>query len=703
MSKKIELDDSSSSENSPNESKKQKKPIKSPILARMKKGGMQNRLKDLIITQIRMKREKPIDKIYDNCKKEGWINIKFKHKGSYEKVYLILRNDNHCYYFSSKKKIINPKGVINLLDTYFSPREKSKTFQLIHHDSSYLLFKCKTNEEMKEWIKAFRSSVRTISPYIHHKQNRIFITGYCMKEGGSYKSWKKRFIKVTENLFMYYQNEESNNPINTVSLANAVVQIEFNSIQERKVLKIHYPQRRDYLLYPISEKKSEYEKLLEHWYFRIKIQAKKATLEIQKHSRMYLKKEHFYDGYLYISSDSSKATDNWAILNGFLFSWYKTETKLDQPIGMFSCLNLKVTVKKEKNIDHMTLEHPSFKHPVTISASDPIEFETFLETLREVIRKYSILLKQYQNFQKENYLSILQNGKKYLRGYFLIKNNSLLGYQSKSEQTNSLFEIPLKGAQVIPWFNGRRHCEFQIVTPGKKNSKKKKTYKFIANSRKDFDQWVLSLHVAVTKADEIDINKIKILETSKTRLTKTDLVKLRGISEFSDKELNSCYKKFISEYNRGKMNQEMFKNFAHSLNIKVPTSIELLYAGMDRDKNGLIDFEEIVLGLHCLTRGTDEEKCEFAFFCYDTDGKYAVSLNDLWRVVCLLEPSFNFEDEVDPRVSIAFQNLDIDKNGTLELNEFRNASLKGYSFLVEIIPFIKLSKKKRRKSSRAKK
>ncbi|KAJ3442686.1 hypothetical protein M0812_12430 [Anaeramoeba flamelloides] len=709
-SKKIELNDSSSSEDSSNNSGK-KKQMNSPLLARMKPKGMQNRLKDLVVAQIQMKNEDLIEKVHDNCKKEGWIRIKFKHKGSFQKVYVVLRNDHHCYYFSSKKKTINPKGVINLLDTYFYAKEKSKTFQLIHHDSNYLVFKCKTDKETKEWVKAFRSSGRKISPYIHHKQNRTFITGYCMKEGGSYKSWKKRWIKVTENFFMYYQNEEADYPINTISLANAVVQIEFNSMQEKKVLKIHFPKRRDYLLYPVSDNKKEYDDLLQHWYLRIKIQAKKSTLEIQKHSKMYLKKENFYDGYLLISKGSEEPNEHWAILDGFLLSWYKTETKLGEPLDSISCLNLKVTIKKTNDADYMLLEHPSFQRPLTVSASDPIEFETFLETLREVIRKYSILIKQYQNYEKENYLSISENGNKYVRRFFKIKNNHFIGYQSKSDQNSSLIEIPLKGAQIIPWFNGRRHCEFQIKILKNKNNnnsssssssnkQKKKIYKFFANSRKDFDQWILSLHVAVTKADNIDIDKIKILEKSKTRLTKTDLVKLRGISEFSDKELNSLYKKFISEYNRGKMNQEMFKIFAHGLNIKSPTSIELLYFGMDRDKNGLIDFEEIVLGLHCLTKGTDEEKCEFAFFCYDADGKYAVSLNDLWRVVCLLEPSFNFEEEVDPRVSIAFQNLDNDNNGTLELSEFRDASLKGYSFLVEIIPFIKLSKKRRRKSTK---
>merc|ERR1712227_545423 len=47
-------------------------------------------------------------------------------------------------------------------------------------------------------------------------------TGYCVKQGGSIKTWKKRYFTLDERGLSYYKNETKEDAIDTISLPNII-------------------------------------------------------------------------------------------------------------------------------------------------------------------------------------------------------------------------------------------------------------------------------------------------------------------------------------------------------------------------------------------------------------------------------------------------------------------------------------------------
>ena len=58
---------------------------------------------------------------------------------------------------------------------------------------------------------------------------------------------------------------------------------------------------------------------------------------------------------------------------------------------------------------------------------------------------------------------------------------------------------------------------------------------------------------------------------------------------------------------------------------------EVIFRSFDTDKSGLLDFAELMVGLHITADGTLDMKCDWAFQMYDVDGDGEVEFTEMKR------------------------------------------------------------------------
>ena len=69
----------------------------------------------------------------------------------------------------------------------------------------------------------------------------------------------------------------------------------------------------------------------------------------------------------------------------------------------------------------------------------------------------------------------------------------------------------------------------------------------------------------------------------------------------------------------GVLSKAEFAGLSQSMGIHDPLVTEMVFNAFDRNKDGSIDFAEFVQGMSIMTRGTKEEKAEFAFHMLDME------------------------------------------------------------------------------------
>ena len=106
-----------------------------------------------------------------------------------------------------------------------------------------------------------------------------------------------------------------------------------------------------------------------------------------------------------------------------------------------------------------------------------------------------------------------------------------------------------------------------------------------------------------------------------------------------------------------------------------------MFRVFDSDGAGLVDFEKFILALSVTSRGTREEKLDWAFKIYDVDGDGMISQVEMLVVVTAIYRMVGTqeqipEDERTPfmRVKKIFKAMDVDRDGFLSLDEFRKGS-----------------------------
>lgn len=168
-----------------------------------------------------------------------------------------------------------------------------------------------------------------------------------------------------------------------------------------------------------------------------------------------------------------------------------------------------------------------------------------------------------------------------------------------------------------------------------------------------------------------------------SKLSKDELQELKKATHFDRKELQQWYKNFLKECPNGLFDkaefQKIYKRFFPFG--ESSTFSEYVFNVFDKDKSGSIDFKEFICALSVSSRGTMDEKLDWAFQLYDIDNDGMISYEEMLAIVSAIYKMVGSmvklpEDESTPekRVQKLFKMMDKDQNGQISLEEFREGS-----------------------------
>ncbi|KAK3095230.1 hypothetical protein FSP39_011905 [Pinctada imbricata] len=106
-------------------------------------------------------------------------------------------------------------------------------------------------------------------------------------------------------------------------------------------------------------------------------------------------------------------------------------------------------------------------------------------------------------------------------------------------------------------------------------------------------------------------------------------------TKFSKKELQIMYRGFKQECPSGIVNEETFKEIYAQFFPQGDSSAYAHYVfnTFDHDRNGCINFEEFVMGLSVLSRGSFQERLQWAFSLYDINGDGLITKEEMLDIV----------------------------------------------------------------------
>ncbi|XP_069139730.1 A-type potassium channel modulatory protein KCNIP1-like isoform X2 [Argopecten irradians] len=186
-------------------------------------------------------------------------------------------------------------------------------------------------------------------------------------------------------------------------------------------------------------------------------------------------------------------------------------------------------------------------------------------------------------------------------------------------------------------------------------------------------RWFI-LQFFATKDHEFDD-----LEMQVVRYKPEGLDTLCRNTKFSRKELQIMYRGFKQECPTGIVNEETFKEIYAQFFPQGDSSAYAHYVfnTFDHDRNGTISFEEFVMGLSVLSRGTLQERLQWAFSLYDINGDGIITKEEMNDIVSAIyemmgrfsEPTVD-ETTAREHVDRVFQKMDLNKDGVISLEEF---------------------------------
>ncbi|CAG9538823.1 unnamed protein product [Cercopithifilaria johnstoni] len=167
------------------------------------------------------------------------------------------------------------------------------------------------------------------------------------------------------------------------------------------------------------------------------------------------------------------------------------------------------------------------------------------------------------------------------------------------------------------------------------------------------------------------------------RISKEDLLELESKTYFTKKELRKWYKDFVKDYPTGKLKIEEFQNiykkfFPNGDPTKFATFVFNVF---DSNEDGCISFHEFITALSITSRGTLDEKLNWAFSLYDMDKDGYITMKEMTDIVEAIHSMIGNilelpKDENTPekRVAKIFSNMDHNLDGKLTLEEFKKGS-----------------------------
>ncbi|XP_072490856.1 calsenilin isoform X1 [Notamacropus eugenii] len=187
-------------------------------------------------------------------------------------------------------------------------------------------------------------------------------------------------------------------------------------------------------------------------------------------------------------------------------------------------------------------------------------------------------------------------------------------------------------------------------------------------------RWILS-SAAPQGSDSSDSE----LELSAVRHQPEGLDQLQAQTKFTKKELQSLYRGFKNECPTGLVDEETFKLIYSQFFPQgdATTYAHFLFNAFDADGNGAIHFEDFVVGLSILLRGTVHEKLKWAFNLYDINKDGYITKEEMLAIMKSIYdmmgrhtyPILREEAPLE-HVERFFQKMDRNQDGVVTIEEF---------------------------------
>ncbi|XP_037383753.1 calsenilin isoform X3 [Talpa occidentalis] len=169
------------------------------------------------------------------------------------------------------------------------------------------------------------------------------------------------------------------------------------------------------------------------------------------------------------------------------------------------------------------------------------------------------------------------------------------------------------------------------------------------------------------------------LELSTVRHQPEGLDQLQAQTKFTKKELQSLYRGFKNECPTGLVDEDTFKLIYSQFFPQgdATTYAHFLFNAFDADGNGAIHFEDFVVGLSILLRGTVHEKLKWAFNLYDINKDGYITKEEMLAIMKSIYDMMGRhtypilrEDAPLEHVERFFQKMDRNQDGVVTIDEF---------------------------------
>ncbi|XP_029625452.1 calsenilin-like isoform X1 [Salmo trutta] len=183
------------------------------------------------------------------------------------------------------------------------------------------------------------------------------------------------------------------------------------------------------------------------------------------------------------------------------------------------------------------------------------------------------------------------------------------------------------------------------------------------------------------------------LELSTVRHQPEGLEELQAQTQFTRKELQSLYRGFKNECPSGLVDEETFKTIYSQFFPQgdATTYAHFLFNAFDMDRNGSIRFEDFVIGLSVLLRGSETEKLRWAFNLYDINKDGCITKEEMLAIMTSIydmmgrytSPSVR-DDDPSEHVDKFFQKMDRNRDGVVTIDEFIETCQKDEDIMASI-------------------
>jgi parallel beta-helix repeat protein len=185
----------------------------------------------------------------NNALVKGWLYRRIPNDNKtfiWKYEYFVLSN-TYLYYFESddSKEVLGKVNVVGKMVTKaYSQTRRPFSFKIESNSTLYL--SAQSEDECECWIEELKEVSKTTVNYAYTK------SGYLIKQGGSYKSWKVRFCILKGTFLYYFKDPRDSEPKGRIKLAGHMIRHltpkEARTLVDKEnVLQIYTPERTWYL------------------------------------------------------------------------------------------------------------------------------------------------------------------------------------------------------------------------------------------------------------------------------------------------------------------------------------------------------------------------------------------------------------------------------------------------------------------------